>query len=129
MYFSDTHGGKVWAYDYDLASGEASNRRTFADVPLDVGVPDGLTVDSAGRVIVAIWRGGRLNVYNASGDLDATLVLPVRNPTSCCFGGPDLKTLFVTTGASTEDDPHSGSLFALALDAPGQLSARMDRTL
>ena len=130
MYFSDTHRGTIWAYDYDLVSGEVSNRRTFADVPLDLGVPDGLTVDSSGRVIVAVWRGGQLNIYKATGDLEATLSLPVRNPTSCCFGGPDLKTLFVTTTpASNEHDPRSGSLFALAMDTTGQPSVRMDRSL
>jgi sugar lactone lactonase YvrE len=130
MYFSDTHQGTVWAYDYDVASGEARNRRAFAIVPFDAGVPDGLTVDSAGRVFVAIWRGARINVYSPSGDLDATLSIPVRNPTSCCFGGAGMKTLFVTTmPSSNEDDPRSGSLFAFSLDRPGQPSARMNRSL
>ncbi len=130
MYFSDTHDGTVWAYDYSVASGEAIRRRAFATVPFDLGVPDGLSVDSTGRVFVAIWRGSRLNVYAPSGILEATLSMPVRNPTSCCFGGIDLKTLFVTTmPSSNEDDPRSGSLFAFHLDSPGQPTARMDRSL
>ena len=130
MYFCDTHQGTVWAYDYDLAAGDAGNRRAFAVVPCEVGVPDGLTVDSAGSVFVAVWRGGRINVYSPSGDLDATLPIPVRNPTSCCFGGADLTTLFVTTmPSSNEDDPRSGSVFSFSLDKPGQPSARMNRNL
>ena len=130
MYFADTHRGTIWAYDYDLASGEVTNRRAFAEVPIDVGVPDGLTVDREGRVIVAIWRGARLNIYGPSGDLKSTISMPVRNPTSCCFGGADLKTLFVTTASGlNEDDPRSGCLFAVGMNAPGQLSARMGCSL
>jgi sugar lactone lactonase YvrE len=130
MYFSDTHQGTVWAYDYDIALGEARNRRAFAIVPFELGVPDGLSVDAGGRVYVAIWRGARINVYAPNGALEATLVLPVRNPTSCCFGGADLKTLFVTTmPSSNEDDPRSGCLFAFGVEEPGRPSVRMDRTL
>ena len=130
MYFADTHAGMVWAYEYDLATGAAAKRRCFATVPLEDGVPDGLTVDAAGRVFVAIWRGQRLNVYAPDGSLEAELPVPVRNPTSCCFGGHDLKTLFVTTmPSSNEDDPRSGSLFALDSTTPGLPAARMDPKL
>ena len=130
MYFSDTHRGTVWSYDYDMAAGVASNRRAFAVVPLDLGVPDGLAVDSAGHVFVAIWRGSRINVYSPSGALETAVPVPVLNPTSCCFGGPELKTLFVTTmPSSNEEDPRSGCLFACDVDQPGQPTARMDRGL
>ena len=130
MYFSDTHAGTVWAYDYNLATGAIANRRAFAEVPLEDGVPDGLTVDSAGNVYVAIWRGARLDVFAPDGTRAAQIPAPVRNPTSCGFGGADLRTLFVTTmPAGNEDDPRSGSLFALEVDVPGLPSVRMDRTL
>ena len=130
MYFSDTHAGTVWAYDYDLATGCVRNRRTFATIPLDEGVPDGLAVDAAGQVHVAIWRGARLDVFAPDGTRTAQLKVPVCNPTSCAFGGADLRTLYVTTmPASNEDDPRSGSLFALDVAVPGQPSARMNRSL
>lgn len=130
MYFSDTHAGTVWAYDYDLASGEVAGRRPFATVPLEEGVPDGLAVDSAGRVFVAIWRGARLDVFAPDGAREASIPVPVRNPTSCAFGGADLRTLYVTTmPSSAESDPRSGSLFAMVVDVPGQPSARMDPSL
>ena len=130
MYFSDTHAGTVWAYDYELATGTIANRRAFALIPIEEGVPDGLTVDAAGRVIVAIWRGARLDVYAPDGTREAAIPVPVRNPTSCGFGGGDLRTLYVTTmPAGNESDPRSGSLFALEVDTPGLPSARMDRRL
>ncbi len=130
MYFSDTHKGTIWAYDYDLASGAPRNRRAFAQVPDDLGVPDGLSVDSAGRVFVAIWRGARVNVYAPSGALEATIAVPVRNPMSCCFGGAGLTTLFITTmPSSNENDPRSGSLFSVTADKPGLPGVLMDRSL
>ena len=130
MYFSDTHAGTVWAYDYDLDGGHVANRRTFATIPLADGVPDGLTVDSAGNVYVAIWRGARLDVFAPDGRRTAEIPVPVHNPTSCAFGGADLRTLYVTTmPAGNEDDPRSGSLFALDVAVPGQPSARMNRSL
>ena len=130
MYFSDTHAGTVWAYSYDLCSGAAIDRRPFAVIPIDDGVPDGLCVDSTGRVFVAIWRGGCIQVYSPAGAIEGTITVPVRNPTSCCFGGADLKTLIVTTmPSSNENDPRSGFLFSCECDDPGQLGARMDRSL
>lgn len=130
MYFSDTHAGTVWAYDYDLVTGDLANRRAFAIISLEEGVPDGLTVDAAGRVIVAIWRGARLDVYASDGTREAMIPVPVRNPTSCAFGGGDLRTLYVTTmPASNESDPRSGSLFALDVGTPGLPSVPMNGRL
>ena len=127
MYFSDTHAGTVWAYRYDVASGAVADRRAFATVPQEDGVPDGLAVDSAGRVFVAIWRAARLDVFAPDGTRVAQIPVPVLNPTSCAFGGADLRTLYVTTmPASNESDPRSGSLFALEVDIPGLASSTMD---
>ena len=131
MYYAETHRGIVWAYDYDLGTGRAYNRRVFAEVPIDIGVPDGLAVDTAGRVYVAIWRGARLNVYASDGTLDAMIAMPVPHATSCCFGGADLLTLYITTmarGLTPQDlasHPFSGCLFELAVDIPGVSCARM----
>uniref|UniRef100_UPI0015754D49 EAL domain-containing protein n=1 Tax=Sphingomonas bacterium TaxID=1895847 RepID=UPI0015754D49 len=130
MYFSDTHAGTIWAYDYDIATGAIADRRAFATVPVEEGVPDGLTVDAAGRVVVAIWRGGRLDVHAPNGAREASIPVPVRNPTSCAFGDADLRTLYVTTMPSSgEDDPRSGSLFATTMDVPGLAGVPMDPTL
>lgn len=131
MYYAETHRGIVWAYAYDMATGSASDRRVFAEVPLEVGVPDGLTVDAAGRVFVAIWRGHRLNVYTSDGQLDDVIEMPVPHATSCCFGGSDLRTLFISTspeGLSPEQMaayPHSGLVFACETGVPGLPATRM----
>jgi sugar lactone lactonase YvrE len=130
MYFAETHLGTVWAYDYDLATGAPSNRRAFAQVDREVGVPDGLTVDSAGRILVAIWRGRRINVYAADGTLERALEMPVPSATSCCLGGPDLRTLYITTdgrrlSGEAPDDPLPGCVLQLEWDVPGLPAPRM----
>ena len=130
MYFAETHLGTVWAYDYDLATGTPSHRRALALVDIDIGVPDGLTVDSRGRVYVAIWRGARINVYAPDGHLDEVIAMPVPSATSCCFGDADLRTLFITTdgrrlSGESLDDPLPGRILALRRDVPGQPCPRM----
>ena len=130
MYFAETHLGTVWAYDYDLDSGTPMNRRGFAQVPIEVGVPDGLAVDAAGRVHVAIWRGSRIDVYAPDGGLDEVIEMPVPSATSCCFGGDDLRTLYITTdgrrvSGERADDPLPGRVLSLARDVPGLPVPRM----
>lgn len=130
MYFAETHRGMVWAYDYDLDTGTPAGRRVLAEIPLDIGVPDGLTVDSAGRILVAIWRGARIEVFSPDGGHAATIAMPVPSATSCCFGGADLRTLYITTdgrrlSGEHADDPLPGRLLALQWDVPGLPCPRM----
>ena len=61
------------------------------------GLPDGLTVDSEGCVWSAQWGGWRLTRYDPDGKVERVVKLPVPNPTSCVFGGPDLTDLYVTS--------------------------------
>lgn len=130
MYFAETFRGIVWAYAYDDARGEVGVRRRFCEIDVALGVPDGLTVDAAGRVHVAIWRGGRINVYEPDGTLAEAVLLPVACPTSCAFGGEDLRTLFITTAARGADgDPltapaSAGHVFTVRREVPGLPEAR-----
>jgi sugar lactone lactonase YvrE len=87
----------VDVFDYDPATGEAFARRTFADLSDAEGVPDGLTVDLDGCVWVAMWGGSALRRFTPDGQPDAVLPVPVSQPTSCAFGGPDLADLYITT--------------------------------
>ena len=131
MYFAETHRGTIWAYDYDVATGIPSNRRILAEVPDEIGVPDGLTVDSAGRILRRAFGAVRGSTSTRrDGTLDQVIAMPVPSPTSCCLGGPDLCTLYITTdgrGLSGEhaDDPLPGRLFALDWDVPGVPCPRM----
>jgi sugar lactone lactonase YvrE len=114
-YYVDTPDQGIDIFDYSADTGLV-NRRRWVDVPLEAGRPDGLTVDAAGGVWLALMGGSAVHCYSASGDLDAVIPLPVSQVTACTFGGNSLDTLYVTTsqiGADTQAQPASGSLFAI----------------
>ena len=121
MYHTDSIARSILAYDFDAVSGEISNGRLFAQDPAGY-VPDGLTVDAEGCVWAAKWDGGRVMRYTPAGDVDLELFLPVSRPTSCCFVGPDLRTLAVTSAmpsATSADEELAGSVFLLDTAAQG----------
>jgi len=105
LYYADSPLRRVDVFDYDPATGEAFSRRTFADLSAAEGVPDGLTVDADGCVWVAMWGGSALRRLTPDGEPDAVLPVPVSQPTSCAFGGPDLADLYITSArvGLTED--------------------------
>jgi len=97
MYFVDSLPAVIYAYDFDLASGEIANRRVFVNHADRRGLPDGLIVDAEGFVWTALWDGYGLERYDPDGRLERTLALPVQYPTSLAFGGPDLTELYITS--------------------------------
>ena len=107
-------------------TGAVSNRRVFVSMSQSEGRPDGLSVDAEGYVWLAIWDGWRVARYTPDGQIDREINMPVPRPTSCCFGGADLKTLYITSArvrmsqASLNEAPLSGALFELPVSVPGQ---------
>jgi sugar lactone lactonase YvrE len=128
LYFADTSRHTIWAWDYDLASGAATNERVFADT--GSGRPDGSCVDAEGCLWNAEYGAWRLVRYTPQGKVDRVIDMPVANPTCCCFGGEALDTLYVTTATqrlAPEDlakQPLAGSLLALRPGARGLPEAR-----
>jgi sugar lactone lactonase YvrE len=113
MYHVDTPRRRIDVYEFDSARGTIGCRRAAIPVASDQGRPDGLAVDAEGGIWVALWGGGAVQRYTPEGQLDAHLELPVSQVTSCCFGGPDLATLYVTSAArGAEHEPLAGLLFA-----------------
>ncbi|MFI6422592.1 SMP-30/gluconolactonase/LRE family protein [Streptomyces sp. NPDC050842] len=123
LYYADSPTGRVDVFAYDPESGGLSDRRPFA--VLDRGVPDGLTVDSAGRVWVAVWGGGEVLAFTADGTLHARVEVPASHVTSCAFAGPALDVLVITTATEGLDEerlraePDAGRLFACRPGATG----------
>jgi len=104
LYFVDSGDYLVWAFDFDARDGSVSRQRVFAGVAEPDGLPDGLTVDAAGGVWVALFGGGRLHRYAPDGQLTEVIPVPVRYPTSCAFAGPGLDTLVVTSAYARIED-------------------------
>ncbi|AUN29076.1 SMP-30/gluconolactonase/LRE family protein [Niveispirillum cyanobacteriorum] len=122
LYHSDTPRFAIHAYDYDPASGQVANRRLFAQLDPDApdrGRPDGAAVDAEGCYWTALYAGGRVQRYDPDGRLMAEYRTPARCPTMPCFGGPDAKTLYVTSVAAGFEGPMDGALFAMPVDVPG----------
>jgi len=130
MYFADTHLGMLWAYDYDVGSGSMRNERVFADCSKQPGRPDGSCVDAEGCLWNAQYGGGCVVRYRPDGEIDQVIEFPVSNLTCCCFGGPQLDTLYVSsarqrmTAGQLAREPLAGALFACRPGARGLPEAR-----
>jgi sugar lactone lactonase YvrE len=103
MYHTCSHERVINAYDIDLRTGHATNRRVFTRIDPTAGVPDGSTVDAEGYLWTTHWGGWRITRYAPDGRIDREIRMPVKSVTSCAFGGATMDTLFVTT-ASIEND-------------------------
>jgi sugar lactone lactonase YvrE len=129
MYLADSGPGEVHAFAFDGESGTISDDRVLIKVDEDVGVPDGLTVDAAGDLWVAIYGGARVQQYSPEGVLRQELRVPAEQCTSCAFAGPGLNRLYVTTateGWSDEQrraDPSAGIVYRFDLSASGRPAA------
>jgi len=121
FYFGDTLLNTIFVHDYDAASGTIANERPFF-AGFDRGAPDGSAIDSAGFLWNARYGGGCVVRVSPDGEVDRIVEMPVEKVTTCTFGGPDLKTLYITTAAGGDgaEPRHAGGLFALAVDVPGQ---------
>jgi sugar lactone lactonase YvrE len=128
MYVADTHAGVIYACDVDPRSGELSGRRVFAQIPQSGGSPDGMTVDDAGRVWVALWDGSAVRCYRPDGSIEATLPVPARRPTCVCLGGG---TLFVSTArfGITDPAPFDGAVLYARTDASAPAAAEFRLSL
>jgi sugar lactone lactonase YvrE len=113
VFYADTPTGRVDSFDFEPASGAFTNRRTFAEIS-GGGYPDGMAIDEEDGIWVALWGGSAVHRYDKAGRLDLVVDLPVSNVTACAFGGPDLRTLFITTsrqGLDPADQPDAGAVF------------------
>lgn len=116
LYLADSRARVIWGYDLNPDTGALGYRHVFAKTEGDV-VPDGSAVDVEGCLWNAQWGGSRLVRYTADGEIDRVIDLPVSQPTKCAFGGPGLRTLFITSareglsGEALAAQPLAGSLF------------------
>jgi len=101
MYVTDSATGRVDAFDFDPIPGTISRRRRFVAIDPAAGRPDGLAVDVDGGVWIALWGASRVERFDPFGRPTDRVEVPVRNVTSCAFGGLGLDRLYITTAAVT----------------------------
>ena len=120
FYFGDTLANVIRVYDYDAASGTIANERPFF-AGFGRGSPDGSAIDSAGYLWNARYGGGCIVRVAPDGTVAGTIEMPCENVTTCTFGGPELKTLYVTTAAGGDGPGRrlAGSLYAVEMEVPG----------
>jgi sugar lactone lactonase YvrE len=137
LYWADTAAHVVRAWDWDAEANSLSRARVFHQfeakpegwtpaLPVRYeGRPDGATVDADGHYWVAMFEGAQLLRFAPSGENVGSVPVPVQCPTMPCFGGDDLRTLFVTSGrkgrsaAEIERYPASGAVISMRVDTPG----------
>ena len=116
FYFADSVANAIYAYDYDFSQGTIRGERPFLE-GLKLGLPDGSAIDSEGCLWNARYGAGCILCVARDGSTKEQLMLPVKRPTTCTFGGRDLKTLYITSAASEER--FAGGLFAVDVSVPG----------
>jgi sugar lactone lactonase YvrE len=136
LYWTDTPSHAIRAWDWEAQTGAMRNERVFWQCPGKPagwqpgmpgygGRPDGAAVDVEGNYYVAMYEGARLLKLSPAGELLADIAVPAQCPTMPCFGGDDLKTLYLTTArhqrpaAELQRWPESGCVFSMRVDVPG----------
>jgi sugar lactone lactonase YvrE len=136
LYWADTPSHVVHAWDFDAPNNVLSAHRihlqfaakpagwTFEDRSYQ-GRPDGSAMDVDGNYWVSMFEGRRVSCFAPDGRLLRELEAPAQCPTMPCFGGDDLKTLFLTTARHGRSDaeltrfPDSGAVFSTRVEVPG----------
>jgi sugar lactone lactonase YvrE len=120
FYYIDTPTRQVAAFDFDVTTGEISNKRIAIEIPASDGFPDGMTIDADDNLWIAHWDGWQVSRWDPrKGEKLLTVRLPAARITSCAFGGDALRDLYITsasTGLTEEqlkEQPDAGMLFVL----------------
>jgi sugar lactone lactonase YvrE len=125
MYFIDSEFRAVVSYLYDTNSGTLDSKNIHCDLSKFDGVPDGLTIDTEGRLYVAMFGGSQVLVIDSSGRVVSDIQLPCSQVTSCTFGGENLSKLFISTAAyklsetAGKSEINPGAIYAVDIKATG----------
>uniref|UniRef100_V5I3T2 Putative ca2+-binding protein regucalcin/smp30 n=1 Tax=Ixodes ricinus TaxID=34613 RepID=V5I3T2_IXORI len=129
MFYNDSVPGTTYAFDFDLASGDISNRRVFIDFNRTpgyehLGIPDGMTMDVNDKIWMACFGfGSVIQIDPETAKILNTIKVPAKYTTSCCFGGKNYDVLYVTSASYLEDatQPGDGLLYQVTeLGAKGK---------
>lgn len=116
FYFGDSHANAIYCCEYDMRTGTLSGKDVLF-TQYSQGLPDGSAMDAQGSLWNARYGGRCLIKVAPNGHVSQIVALPVLNPTTCVFGGPDLRTLYITSARSA--DQFSGGVFSIEVSVGG----------
>jgi xylono-1,5-lactonase len=126
MFVNDTVRQRIVAYAFDIETGAVGASREWLRLAPGDGHPDGITTDAAGRLWIAHWGGACVTCHDPATARElARITLPTDHITNVAFGGPDMKTLFISSArfelsaGQLAAQPLAGALFAVDVDAVG----------
>jgi len=125
FYLSDSYQEKTYTFEYLHNNLLLETKETYLDMTERAGTPDGGALDVNGNLWVALWGGHKVACFSPNGELMNEIPLPVPQPSSCCFGGPEGKHLLITSARESmsedavEEYPQSGSTFLVEVDVAG----------
>ena len=117
IYHADSAGPHLIVHDV-APNGTMTNRRAIAQMESGT-IPDGLCVDEAGCIWVAVYGGRCVTRYTPDGKLDRKIEVPAKAVTSVCFGGKDRRDLYIVTADNTEVPDRKGTIFRTRVETPG----------
>ena len=117
IYHADSAGPHLIVHDV-APNGTMTNRRAIAQMESGT-IPDGLCVDEAGCIWVAVYGGRCVTRYTPDGKLDRKIEVPAKAVTSVCFGGKDSRDLYIVTADNTEVPDRKGTIFRTRVETPG----------
>lgn len=129
FFLIDTNQNVMFSYNYDFSTGTLSNRKNHIQWSKDE-FPDGMAIDQDGGFWVAMWMGSKVSHFDKDGVWVEDIEVPVVHTTSCCFGGPDMKTLFITTSQlvlsqeEKQNNKLAGRIFTCLTSSVGQIQRR-----
>ncbi|HLK56202.1 MAG TPA: SMP-30/gluconolactonase/LRE family protein [Chthonomonadaceae bacterium] len=118
LYVAETETGRLWAFAV-RGPGELAREpwpsphggRLLCQFP-GYRRLDSLAVTAAGNICVATLISGEITTVSPSGEILGVVPMGDRYTTNLCFGGPDLRTAFITLS-------HTGRLVTLPWPEPG----------
>jgi sugar lactone lactonase YvrE len=116
------------SYEVDFENAELHNKKTLVSFPDDGSVPDGMCISDEGLLLVAMWGGSRIEIYDQKGKKQSVIDMPVKQPSSCTFGGANGDRLIVTSARASLGDSANeldGGLFIV--DGLGLTGAQSEK--
>lgn len=116
FYYVDSIPGVLKRFKFDSEHGEISDSINLITFDTSRGIPDGMSVTSDGKLVVAMWDGGRVEIYSPEGNKISEIHIGASRPTSCTFGGPGGRVLIITTASQDIDrskEPLAGKILAV----------------